>query len=140
MTVEEYLAAARVAISRGSSLVLFPEGRQTPETRLDHAFEALRALADALEALAGTMAELPEECRQRTCDYFTFYLAQGPKELEHEGFHAATQQYLELAKEETAHLNEHDGGARLSGTRPQDCAACRGYERRGDRLEKLVRA
>ena len=28
-------------------------------------------------------------CRRRTCDYYRYYLAEGPPELVHEGYHAA---------------------------------------------------
>lgn len=54
--------------------------------------ERVRVLEErvrVLEERAADYPDQPDECRRRTCDYYGHYLAHGPKELEHEGYHAA---------------------------------------------------
>ena len=52
-------------------------------------YARLEALELRVRALEADGPELPPECRARACGYFTHYLAQGPAELTHEGYHAA---------------------------------------------------
>lgn len=59
---------------------------------------ALERIADALEGL-NRLADLalkygdamPEECARKKCSYYQHYLAYGPADLTHEGFHAAEE-------------------------------------------------
>lgn len=59
-------------------------------------------MADWLREIAAQLAELnenlrtldpeahlPEECRKHECSYYRHYLAYGPADLTHEGYHAA---------------------------------------------------
>lgn len=64
-----------------------------------------RAVVEVLTEIAAQLAEaneiqralhpeltMPAPCQQRKCDYFTDYLAHGPADLTHEGFHEASTQ------------------------------------------------
>ena len=99
--------------------------------------EQVTALTEKIEALLAAQpdAHLPEECRTRECDYYTHYLAYGPAELEHEGYHAACKQFEEAHNRVDRHAKE--------------CLRCQQHERcpHWDRLleqtypwEKRIRA
>jgi hypothetical protein len=63
-------------------------------------------------------ANMPDECRARECTYYKHYLAYGPADLTHEGFHAAEQNGLEHVK---------DCSRAAKG---DNCTVCASYERR----------
>lgn len=57
---------------------------------------------DTLDAIAQ-----PAACRSKRCDYFQHYLAYGPAELTHEGYHAACVKNGEIQKRATAWFEAH---------------------------------
>lgn len=94
----------------------------TPE--MDIAFWSTQAKLEIAAQLAELNANLraihpelnlPEECREHKCSYYTHYLAHGSADLEHEGFHAAEK----LAESHFAHCQS---------TKPEGCPACRRHE------------
>jgi hypothetical protein len=68
--------------------------------------ERLERLADSLTA--GQWAPLPEECRTRQCTYFQHYLAYGPADLTHDGFHAAEKRCHD-AQDRCMNFHEKNG-------------------------------
>jgi hypothetical protein len=68
--------------------------------RIERSLETLMTLgvlqANALEKLLARETDLapdaPDDCRAHTCSYYRWYLAYGPADLTHEGFHQAEQQ------------------------------------------------
>lgn len=66
---------------------------------------ALEARVAALEALLVGQASQSEECRAKTCGYFTHYLAYGPPGLVHEGYHAAEKKCADMQNFYVNHLN-----------------------------------
>lgn len=73
---------------------------------LEERIEALENRIAALEQ-ANPEALLPEECRKRQCSYFQHYLAYGPAELTHEGFHAAEKECEKVQQRAMAWMNDH---------------------------------
>ena len=61
---------------------------------------------------------MPQECKDRKCSYYQHYLAYGPAELTHEGFHVA---------EENGE-NHFKNCSRADSRKP--CQVCEGYEKR----------
>ena len=63
----------------------------------DHERALIRELTTGLFELATELrrhnpeGHLPEKCRDRVCTYFSHYLAFGPAELTHDGYHAAEE-------------------------------------------------
>lgn len=57
---------------------------------------------DTLDAIAQ-----PAACRSKRCTYFQHYLAYGPAELTHEGYHAAEVKCAEVQKRATDWFNAH---------------------------------
>jgi hypothetical protein len=109
--------------SAGAEAVL--EGGAGPSkaalTALLRRLARLEARVTALSvALADTPPgeHLPEACRRRACAYFQEYLAYGPPELTHEGYHAAER----LAE---AHIGACNWDWRRGG-----CPTCADWERR----------
>lgn len=49
---------------------------------------------------ANLEAHMPPECQQHECSYFAHYLAQGPADLTHEGYHQAEKQ-CEIAQQKS---------------------------------------
>lgn len=47
------------------------------------------------------------ECRTKTCSYYEHYLAYGPAELTHEGFHAAERKCDEWQRKDDEWLRAH---------------------------------
>jgi hypothetical protein len=84
----------------------------------------LARLEARVAALAVALADtppgehLPEACRRRACAYFQGYLAYGPPELTHDGYHAAER----LAE---AHIGACNWDWRRGG-----CPTCADWERR----------
>ncbi len=85
--------------------------------RMAHLEARVTALAVAL-ADTPPGEHLPEACRRRACTYFQGYLAYGPPELTHDGYHAAER----MAE---AHI-----GACTWDWRRGGCPTCAGWERR----------
>jgi hypothetical protein len=85
--------------------------------RMAHLEARVTALAVAL-ADTPPGEHLPEECRRRACTYFGSYLAYGPPELTHEGYHAAER----LAE---GHIRLCNWDWRRGG-----CPTCADWERR----------
>lgn len=50
------------------------------------------------------------ECRTKRCDYYQHYLAYGPPELTHEGYHAATRKCIEAQKHLSDWYDQHPTG------------------------------
>lgn len=80
--------------------------------------ELLAQIDQCERTLLGGDALLPDECRQKRCDYYRGYLAYGPAELTHEGYHAAEDGYV-----------RHSAECRRS-ERGEVCQVCTGYEKR----------
>jgi hypothetical protein len=84
----------------------------------------LTSLEARVTALAVAVADaapgghLPEECQRRACTYFQAYLAYGPPELTHDGYHAAER----MAE---AHIEACNWDWRRGG-----CPTCADWERR----------
>lgn len=60
--------------------------------------ELIEEVARLTAALAGAHdpeGHLPAQCRQHACGYYTHYLAYGPADLTHEGYHAAEKLAIE---------------------------------------------
>lgn len=69
----------------------------------------LFAIAERLERIAELMevtqpSNEPEGCQDRTCGYYSHYLAYGSAELTHEGYHAAEQLCLNHQERVSEHL------------------------------------
>lgn len=82
------------------------EWRDTPESDLNFVRISAWAQVEIAAQLAelnahlraqASDAHLPEECRNKTCSYYTNYLACGPADLTHEGFHSA-EKHCEAAQ------------------------------------------
>ena len=112
----------------------------TPEAVLVGVLQIAQVLDDltsAVDELAMRLPDpLPEECRARTCTYVTHYLAQGPKELEHEGFHAAEERCMVAQKAAGDHFTIHAE----CGVSGQVCSSMQSLERLALRWEERVRA
>ena len=85
--------------------------------RLAHLEARVTALAVAV-AETPPGEHLPEACRHRACTYFRDYLACGPPELTHDGYHAGER----LAE---AHVRTCTPDWRRGG-----CPTCAAWERR----------
>lgn len=99
------------------------------ETFLVHRIEALESRLAALESRLTDTFQMPEVCRQHTCSFWTHYLAHGPADLTHEGYHAAEAQCDHAQTADMAFLDSHPNHI---GPTPHD-ARCRYWE-------KIVRA
>lgn len=60
--------------------------------------------------LEAILSGVPAECRTKRCDYFTHYLAYGPADLTHEGFHEATRKCIDAQKRVMQWMEEHPTG------------------------------
>jgi hypothetical protein len=94
---------------------------QTDLFRIDQELEAIRAhLAEqqrqleamgaqltTLAALLGAQPDMPAECREHRCGYYTHYLAHGAPELTHEGYHAAEKKCDAAQRKDIAFLDAH---------------------------------
>lgn len=74
-----------------------PEPEKEREPTLEERLAALETRVAALEQASPDVL-LPEECRKRECSYYRHYLAYGPAELTHEGFHAAEKECEKVQK------------------------------------------
>jgi hypothetical protein len=63
----------------------------SPESNVEIQAEIAAQLAEINALLRDTASEgyLSEECRKHKCSYYSHYLAYGPADLTHEGFHSA---------------------------------------------------
>jgi hypothetical protein len=64
------------------------------QIQMDELLDSLQELTAAVKELVSIARqlvgpEMPEECQTHTCTYYTHYLAYGPADLTHEGFHQA---------------------------------------------------
>lgn len=104
---------------------------------------------DATTDLAGLIEEVreleqrfsespppPPKCQAKTCSYYTFYLALGPKDLEHEGYHAAEQHCFAAQQVFLDHLNDY---CRSCERNPERCGTLRTLERAATRWEERIR-
>jgi hypothetical protein len=96
--------------------------------------ETLRGRVEALERRLGA-GDQPEECRRRECSYYRHYLAYGPGELGHEGYHAAEGRCARAQERALRHLEAcpRCGQGRL-------CPAGEALDRMADGWERRIRA
>lgn len=64
-------------------------------------------VAKTLNDLETIVNGQPVECRTKRCSYFQFYLAYGPAELTHEGYHAAEKICAEWQKRASDFFDAH---------------------------------
>ena len=94
--------------------------------------QELFALQKEIEALSQRVSELeariedangeplPEECRKRQCTYYQHYLAYGPAELEHEGYHAAEKMCAQAHEKWNEYFERHKDDPLFRGVTPYD--------------------
>jgi len=101
--------------------------------------ERLAALEARVAALEGQQAgyQGPEECRMHTCSYFRHYLAYGPAELSHEGYHAAELRCTDVQKRYLDHL---DSCRKCNEGELATCALEKALRKQAEYWEKAVRA
>ena len=69
--------------------------------------DAMLTLAQELRNL-NPDGHLPAKCREKKCSYFTHYLAFGPPDLTHDGFHAAEVKCEEAQKRASEWYEAHE--------------------------------
>lgn len=79
------------------------------ETRVKLLEDRVAELEKQLAEYGVLAANAPEDCRNHTCTYFIHYLAYGPAELTHEGFHAAEKNCERLQKRAEDWLEQNKG-------------------------------
>lgn len=57
---------------------------------------ALTARVDTLERKLAHILNLPDECREESCDYYEHYLPAGPAEITHAEYHALERRHAEV--------------------------------------------
>ena len=77
------------------------------------------------------------DCEAKKCDYFKHYLAYGPAELVHEGFHAAMDHCLAAQNRYIEHL---DTCKRCNTGAIEDCYREKSLGRMAQEWETRVRA
>jgi hypothetical protein len=84
----------------------------------------------------------PPDCRAKTCTYYWHYLAQGPDELTHEGFHAAEKACAMWQQRQMEHTEQaHPIVDGVAQGRPVDrCEQCHSLDRICETWERRVRA
>lgn len=80
--------------------------------------EIAAQLAELNARHSGMDPSMPKACQEKHCSYYEGYLAYGPPELTHEGFHAAERQG-------EAHMKSC-----VQMNRTGRCTVCEGYEKR----------
>lgn len=80
--------------------------------------EARIAVLEKLLDVDATDATMPADCQARECDYYNGYLAYGPAELTHVGYHSAEKLYEKHA--DSCTWNWHRSA----------CPACKNWETR----------
>ena len=73
---------------------------------LQNIWEALLGIQDAIEAL-NPERHMSQTCQHHRCSYFTDYLAMGPADLTHEGYHAAEKKNEEAQKAQVEWCRKH---------------------------------
>lgn len=68
------------------------------------------SIEETLEAISQ-----PAACRAKRCSYFQHYLAYGPAELEHAGYHAAEKICAEWQQRATDYFDSHPNALQLPG-------------------------
>lgn len=68
------------------------------------------------------------ECRTKRCDYYDHYLAYGPAELTHEGYHSAIRKCQEVQQRDEEYMRNHPEATNSP------------YSRESGEWEKRVRA
>ena len=76
---------------------------ETLEQKVDIVVRRLDAVLNEWDCF-----QAPDECRKHTCSYYQHYLAQGPPELNHEGFHAAEKKCSFAQEWVIRHLETHE--------------------------------
>ena len=97
--------------------------------------DRLREIATILERQAPQPGWVePENCRMHTCSYYFHYLAYGPADLTHDGFHAAEQHCSVAQKAAEEHLKV------CTHRNQYECPNCNSFERIANSWEVRVRA
>lgn len=109
-TLDGYLVDGRVVI-----LQQFTDHRRGSWDLYAPASDSGR-IDDTLDAIAQ-----PAACRSKRCDYFTHYLAYGPAELTHEGYHAACIKNGEAQKRADEWFKAHPLAVKLPEGLDQLC-------------------
>jgi transcriptional regulator of heat shock response len=104
--------------------------------RLRSLLEDLQKRVVVLEERLNREALEPEDCRSETCSYYQHYLAIGPAELVHEGYHAAERQCARLQEE----LEEHEARCPKCGSGGDLCSYGRMLDKRVREWEERIRA
>jgi hypothetical protein len=91
----------------------------------------LSQLEEVIAQLPNPEGHMPEECQKHECSYFDYYLAQGPADLTHEGYHAAEKRCVKIQEMVIRWYEEHENAPHTLRNP---------YERQADYWEKKVRA
>ena len=79
----------------------------------------LTALEQRVESSGETWPDMSSDCRAHTCTYYQHYLAYGPADLTHEGYHAAEVHCIE-AQEKARNWDEKNAADSSRRVNPYD--------------------